>query len=185
MLSRGKRQPKGRPMFLSSRTFTAERHRKLRALNGELYRTQGHWFDGSPESIDARLSKVRHALNEANALVADGELHAVKMATELAEQEQNLLQGRQTLMESPFTTRKANRERMTTRTSSYSRRYVAENLELFLADNAEVLDDPEELDTRAKNQVEIETFSLPMPEVTTTMSHFRRAVAEAARRNRV
>ena len=172
-------------MFLSSRTFTAERHRKLRALNGELYRTRGQWFDGSPSSIDSRLAKVRHALNEANALVADGEVHAVQMASDLAEQERNLLAGRRDLLESPFTTRKANRDRMTTRTSSFSRRYVAENLELFLADNADVLDDPEELDTRAKNQAEIETFSLPMPEVTTTVSHFRRAVAEAARRNRV
>lgn len=86
-------------MFLSSRTFTAERHRKLRALNGELYRTRGQWFDGSPSSIEARLSKVRVALNEANALVADGEIHAVKMASELAEQERNLLAGRRDLLE--------------------------------------------------------------------------------------
>lgn len=172
-------------MFLSSRTFTAERHRKLRALNGELYRTQGTWFDGTPASIDARLTKVRHALNEANALVADGEVHAATMASELTEQERNLLAGRQTLLDSPFTTRKANRERMTTRTSAHSRRYVAENLELFLADNADALDNLEELDTRAQEQAEIETFNLPMPEVTTTVSHFRRAVREAARGQRV
>lgn len=169
-------------MFLSSRTFTAERHRTLRALNGELYRTRGTWFDGTPGSIDARLSQVRHALNEANALVADGEIHAVQMASDLAEEERNLLAGRASLLESPFTTRKANPQRMTTRTSAYSRRYVAENLELFLADNADALDDPEELDIRAQEQAEIETFNLPMPEVTTTVSHFRRAVAEAARK---
>lgn len=172
-------------MFLSSRSFTAERHRKLRALNGELYRTQGQWFDGSPGSVDARLSKVRRALNEANALVADGEVHAVTLASDLAEQETNLLHAKRTLLESPFSTRQANKERMTTRTSAYSRRYVAENLELFLADNSEVLEDPEELDTRAKDKVEIETFTMPMPEVTTTMSHFRRAVSDAARRQRV
>ena len=168
-------------MFLSSRTFTAERHRKLRALNGELYRTRGTWFDGTPNSIDARLSKVRRALNEANALVADGEVHATTFAADLAEQEESLLLGKRTLLDSPFSSRKPNRERMTTRTSAHSRRYVAENLELFLADNAEVLDDPDELDERAKDKAEIETFSLPMPEVTTTTSHFRRAVAEAAR----
>ena len=172
-------------MFLSSRTFTAERHRKLRALNGELHRTQGQWFDGSVDAIDARLTKVRHALNEANALVADGEIHAVQMASDLAEQERSLVQAKVAILDSPFTTRRANRDRMTTRTSSFSRRYVAENLELFLADNAEVLDDPDELDERAKNKAEIETFTLPMPEVTTTTSHFRRAVAEAARKRRV
>lgn len=166
-------------MFLSSRTFTAERHRKLRALNGELYRTRGSWFDGSPESIDARLSKVRHALNEANALVADGETHAITLAAELAEQEGNLIRGKQTILDSPFG-RPANRERTTTRTSAHSRRYVAENLELFLADNVDAIEDPEELDVRAQNQAEIETFNLPMPEVTTTVSHFRQAVAEAA-----
>ena len=171
-------------MFLSSRTFTAERHRKLRALNGDLYRTRGQWFDGSPQSIDARLSKVRHALNEANALVADGEVHAITMASDLADEEQSLVQGKMTLLESPFTTRRANRGRMTTRTSAHSRRYVAENLELFLADNAEVLDDPDELDERARDKAEIETFTLPMPEVTTTTSHFRRAVAEATRKRR-
>lgn len=168
-------------MFPSSRTFTAERHRKLRALNGELYRTQGKWFDGSPESIDARLAKVRHALNEANALVADGEVHACVMASELAEQESSLVQAKRTILDSPFQ-RPANRERMTTRTSAHSRRYVAENLELFLADNQDALDDPAELDIRAQDQAEIETFNLPMPEVTTTVSHFRRAVAEAARK---
>ena len=169
-------------MFLSSRTFTAERHRKLRALNGELYRTQGTWFDGSAGSIDARLSKVRQALNEANALVADGEVHAITFAAELAEQEASLVQGKRALLESPFTTRQANPERMTTRTSAHSRRYVAENLELFLADNAEVLDDSEELDIRANDQAQIDTFALPMPEVTTTVSHFRRAVSEAAQK---
>ena len=169
-------------MFLSSRTFTAERHRKLRALNGELHRTQGQWFDGSVSAIDARLSKVRHALNEANALVADGEMHAIQMASDLAEQERSLVQAKVAILDSPFTTRRANRDRMTTRTSAFSRRYVAENLELFLADNAEVLDDPDELDERAKNKAEIETFTLPMPEVTTVTSHFRRAVAEAARK---
>lgn len=170
-------------MFLSSRTFTAERHRKLRALNGELYRTQGQWFDGSPESIDARLTKVRHALNEANALVADGEVHATVMASDLADQERNLLQGRRTVLDSPFK-QAAKRDRVTTRTSPYSRRYVAENLELFLADNDGVADDPEELDVRASEQAQIDTFALPMPEVTTTISHFRRAVAEAARERR-
>ena len=171
-------------MFLSNRTFIAERHRKLRALNGELYRTRGQWFDGTVGSIDARLSKVRTALNEANGLVADGEYSVAPLASQLAEDEANLIRGRRELLESPFTTRRANRERMTVRTSSYSRRYVAENLELFLADNADALHDPEELDTRAKDKAEIETFSLPMPEVTTTVSHFRRAVAEASRRQR-
>lgn len=171
-------------MFLSSRTFTAERHRKLRALNGELHRTQGQWFDGSVNAVDARLAKVRHALNEANALVADGEMHAIQAASDLAEQERSLIQAKRTILDSPFTTRRADRGRMTTRTSSYSRRYVAENLELFLADNAEVLGDPDELDERAKNKAEIETFALPMPEVTTTVSHFRKAVAEAARKQR-
>ena len=171
-------------MFLSSRTFTAERHRKLRALNGELYRTRGQWFDGSPHAIDARLTKVRHALNEANALVADGEIHATAMASDLADQEASLVNAKRTLLDSPFSTRRADRGRMTTRTSAYSRRYVAENLDLFLADNAEVIDDPDELDERAKNKAEIETFTLPMPEVTTTTSHFRRAVAEAAQARR-
>lgn len=171
-------------MFLSSRTFTAERHRKLRALNGELYRTQGQWFDGSVDAVDARLAKVRHALNEANALVADGEVHATVMASELAEQERNLIRAKRTILDSPFTTKRANRERMTSRTSSFSRRYVAENLELFLADNADVIDDPQELDLRAKDQAEIETFALPMPEVTTVTSHFRQAVAQAARQRR-
>ena len=171
-------------MFLSNRTFIAERHRKLRALNGELYRTRGQWFDGTVGSIDARLSKVRTALNEANGLVADGEYSVTPLASQLAEDEANLVRGRRELLESPFTTRKANRERMTARTSAYSRRYVAENLELFLADNADALHDPDELDTRAKDKAEIETFSLPMPEVTTTVSHFRRAVAEASRRQR-
>ena len=172
-------------MFLSSRTFTAERHRKLRALNGELYRTRGQWFDGSPGSIDARLSKVRQALNEANALVADGEVHAITAASELAEQEAGLVQAKRTILDSPFKQGSVNRERMTTRTSAYSRRYVAENLELFLADNADALEDPQELDVRAQDQAEIETFNLPMPEVTTTVSHFRKAVAEAARNARV
>lgn len=171
-------------MFLSSRTFTAERHRKLRALNGELHRTQGQWFDGSVSAIDERLSKVRHALNEANALVADGEMHAIQTASDLAEQERSLVQAKVAILDSPFTTRRANRDRMTTRTSAFSRRYVSENLELFLADNAEVLDDPDELDERAKNKAEIETFTLPMPEVTTVTSHFRRAVSEAARKYR-
>lgn len=170
-------------MFLSSRTFTAERHRKLRALNGELYRTNGQWFDGSPESVDARLTKVRQALNEANALVADGEIHAITMASQLAEQESNLVHAKRTIIDSPFK-QAANRERMTSRTSAHSRRYVAENLELFLADNAGVADDPEELDVRASEQAQIDTFALPMPEVTTTVSHFRRAVAEAARARR-
>lgn len=169
-------------MFLSNRTFIAERHRKLRALNGELYRTRGQWFDGTVGSIDARLSKVHTALNEANGLVADGEYSAAPLAAQLSEDEANLVRGRKELLESPFTTRRANRERMTARTSSYSRRYVAENLELFLADNADALHDPDELDIRAKEQAEIETFSLPMPEVTTTQAHFRRAVAEAARK---
>lgn len=167
-------------MFLSSRSFTAERHRKLRALNGELHRTQGQWFDGTPDSIEARLSKVRHALHEANALVADGEIHAITYASQLAEQESDLIHAKKAILDSPFQRKSANRERMANRTSAHSRRYVAENLELFLADNADALDDPEELDERAKNQAEIETFALPMPEVTTTTSHFRRAVAEAA-----
>lgn len=162
-------------MFTSKQAITAREVGSAHAQLAALLKARDHWYDGTVASVDGRLSAItralptveRVALND-NALMAEVE--------KLRSEARKLRAFRQDLLHTPATPRNLPKVSAAGPLSQRGRRFIATEINQFLADNADVLDNPEELDARAQDHAEIATVQLPVTEARSVVAHFRLAV---------
>lgn len=160
-------------MFSPKREVTAREiesaHAQLLALLAE----RDQWYDGSVHSVDRRLASVARTLTSVRHIAATDSAmlaEAVKLEDEYrrlsALRREALDGGQRTLPKSssngPLSAR--------------GRRLIATEVPQFLADNADAVDDVNEMDARAQDHAEIVTMQMPVTEARSVVAHFRIAV---------
>ena len=167
--------------------FTAKQNTSSREIGAahsaltQLLATRDDWFDGTPASVDRRIAAVTNALPLVQR-VANTDLAMLEQSERLRIQLSALHDMKRDLLTS---------ERLPHRTlpkvsaigklTQRGREFIASELEPFLAENVDVLDDRDELDTRAENHAEIKTLQMPVTEAKAVVAHFRLAVDWSAR----
>lgn len=163
-------------MFTSKQAMTAREVGSAHAKLTELLRHRDDWYDGTVASVDARLAAIDNALPFL-ARVASTDDDMLLQSESLKAERRNLIGLRKDLLEGGFTgVRSIPRMSQAGPPSRTARHFVATRLRRFLAENADALGDPDEMDERAENYAEINTLQLPVVDSNSVVSHFRIAV---------
>ncbi|QGJ94868.1 hypothetical protein SEA_REDWATTLEHOG_5 [Gordonia phage RedWattleHog] len=148
-----------------------------------LIATGDDWFDGTPSSVDRRISTLRSAFAQVRR-VASVDPEMMQQAERLDAEINDLHSLRSELLSASHAPRRRLPRLSSLGTlSQRGREFVASELRTFLAENADALDDPDELDVRAEDHAEreIANFQMPLSEAKNVVAHFRLAVDWAAR----
>lgn len=161
-------------MFSSQREVTARAIESAHAQLLALLADRDQWYDGSVHSVDRRLAAVSRALVGLRQL-ATSDSAMLAEATKLEDEYRQLSALRREKLdgETPRTLPKI---------SSFGplgvrgRRLIATEVPQFLADNADAVDDVNEMDARAQDHAEIVTMQMPVTEARSVVAYFRTAV---------
>jgi hypothetical protein len=167
-------------VFTSKQTMLAREVSSAHAQLDRLLASRDSWYDGTIASIDRRLAAVTNALP----LVARAADHDEEMFIEcerLRHERLALQELRVAALQDSTMRRKLPRKADVGDLTVEARRFIATELRHFLADNADVIDNPDELDERAQNYAELATVQMPVTSARSVIGHFRMAVNWASK----
>lgn len=168
-------------MFTTKQAMTTREVSAAHAALTHLLATRDDWFDGTPASVDRRIATLNNAL-PAVKRVATVDASMMEQAERLAIEISALHDMKHDLLTSERLPRRTlPRVSRVGKLSRQGREFIMAELGPFLAENVDVLDDRDELDTRAENHAEIKTIQMPVTEAKSITAHFRLAVDWNAR----
>lgn len=169
-------------MFTQHAAMSAREINSAHAKLTALLAARDHWYDGTVASIDSRIRAIDNALPFVSR-VSGRDADMLAQTEALRDERRQLGALRREVLTSVNVSRQIPRTANLGKLDDLGRRFVATEVREFMADNADAVEDLDELDERAENHAEIKTMQLPVThtEAANIVAHFRVAVNWNAR----
>jgi hypothetical protein len=179
----GPTTPKGGAVFKNKPPTSARESAAVHHRVASLNRTADSWYDGTVESIDARVDSVTRVIADCQNIVArDSQSPFLETLLQQREAQTQLFGMRRELLGGFDSHRVASRpvvaEFGDEHVTPWVREFVATRLSAFLADNEDARYDAEELDVRAAHYADLHSDGRDRREADAAAFAFRRAVSE-------